>query len=511
MSLAAWRAVSVIGRASVGFAMLLVAACGGGSGSTGAVTLVSIAAAPKSISLNVGATQVLSVTGTYSNGAMASVTTGLGFSSSATGVATVDASGVVAGVAPGTAQIDVTDGMGGFSAAPVTVAVLASSAANSLPVVVDQGPAVLVASGQTATNTLFASATICTPGSASACQTIDHLQIDTGSTGIQILSAVLTGAATTTPASVNGAPLRECVQFADGYTWGSVVIADVQLGGRTIASLPIHLIGDAAAGTAPSSCSTGAGPAENTVAAFGANGLIGVGNFLQDCGAYCATPPAPSAAYYACPSSGCLPTTLAVTQQVQNPVAMLAADNNGIVIGLPSVGAPGAASVSGTLYFGVGTQADNAPSSAAFLTVDPATGTLITNFGGAALTGSVIDSGSNAYFFNDSSIAVCAINSSFFCPVDGSGAPTNLALTATLQGINGVTAAAPFTIGNANSLFGAGANLTAFPTLGGPNGSVGGSITGFDWGLPFFFSRSVYILFEAHTAAATAGPAIGFD
>lgn len=504
----------VIRRACVCLAALLVGACGGGSGPANPnsqATLTSIAAAPISLSLSVGATHALTVTGTYTDASTSTLTTGLGFSSSAAGIATVDASGIVTGVAAGTAQITVTYPAAGLSAALVSVTISGSSATNTLTVVVDQGPAALAAAGYAATNTLFASATICTPGSTSACQTIDHLQIDTGSTGIQILSEALTGAASAAPVSVNGAPLRECVQFADGYSWGSVVIADVQLGGRTIASLPIHLIGDAPAGAAPSSCSSGAGPPEDTVATFGANGVIGVGNFLQDCGAYCATPPAPTAAYYACSNSGCVPTTVPVDQQLQNPVGTLAADNNGVMIALPAVSAPGTVSVSGTLYFGIDTESNNALGSAALLTVDPTSGSLVTNFNGAALTGSIIDSGSNAYFFNDASILACADNTSFYCPVDGGGAPTSVDFSATIQGLNGVTASAPFTVGNADALFGAGTTLTAFPTLAGPNGSVGGSITGFDWGMPFFFNRSVYVLFETHSAAGTAGPAVGFN
>ncbi len=382
--------------------------------------------------------------------------------------------------------------------------------ANSLPVVVDEGPAALVSSGYVAVNTLYATLTICTPGSAAQCQQIDHMQIDTGSVGIEILSEALTGgAAAPTAQMINGAPLRECVQFADGYTWGSIAVADVQIGGRTIASLPIHLIGDAAAGTAPSSCSSGAGPSENTVAAFGANGVIGIGFFLQDCGAYCASPPAVPAAYYDCPSAGCAPTTVPLNQQLQNPVAQLGADNNGVEIVLPSVTETGQATVNGTVYFGVGTQADNLAGGAQWLTVDPNQGTLLTNFNGAALTGSIIDSGSNGYFFDDTALAVCADNASFFCPITSGGAASSVPLTASIQGDNGSSSAIAFTAGNADTLFNTTALLTAFPTLAGPNGSVAGSVNGFDWGLPFFFSRSVYILFETNTIGGTLGPAVG--
>jgi hypothetical protein len=490
---------------------LLIAACGGGSDSGSGPTLDAIAATPATIPLAVGGTQALTVTGTYSNASTANISSGLSFASDNSAVATVSAAGLVTGVANGTAHITITDTPAALSATPFTVTVsTASSTANTLPVTVDGGPPALGNTGTLDANTLFASVTLCTPGTT-ACQTIDHVQVDTGSYGLQIISSALNGAASPVPETINGAPLRECVQFADGYTWGSMVVADVRIGGRTIASLPVHLIGDAAAGTAPVDCSSGGGPAENTVAAFGANGVLGVGNFLQDCGAQCVTQAVPQL-YYACPTSGCLATMVPLAQQLNNPVGALAADNNGAVIVLPPVTESGQTSVSGTLYFGIGTQANNGLGQAAFLTVDPSQGTLSTIFNGTTLTGSVIDSGSNAYFFDDAALTsmICSDYMNFFCPVTASRAPTSVNLSATLQGLNGVTSPLTFTIGNADSLFNASATLTAYPTLGGPNTSVNGDIAGFDWGLPFFFNRSVYILFETFTVGGTAGPAIGF-
>jgi Protein of unknown function (DUF3443) len=58
------------------------------------------------------------------------------------------------------------------------------------------------------------------------------------------------------------------------------------------------LIGSPAIGNPPPSCT---GTAENTVATFGANGLIGVGPFINDCnsGGNC-NPSTQSANYYCC-------------------------------------------------------------------------------------------------------------------------------------------------------------------------------------------------------------------
>ena len=72
------------------------------------VTLTSITVAPTAPSIAVGASQQLTVTGNYSDSTTATLTTGLTYASNATGVATVSASGLVAGVAAGSATITVT-------------------------------------------------------------------------------------------------------------------------------------------------------------------------------------------------------------------------------------------------------------------------------------------------------------------------------------------------------------------------------------------------------------------
>src|SRR5665213_2534785 len=119
--------------------------------------------------------------------------------------------------------------------------------ANTLAVTVDGGP---VAAGGTV-NTLFTTVTICAPGSTSECQTIDHVQVDTGSTGFRVIASVLGNGLTAgelpQAGDGNSNALDECVQFADGYSWGTVRTADLIIGGETAAAVPIHVIGDAAA------------------------------------------------------------------------------------------------------------------------------------------------------------------------------------------------------------------------------------------------------------------------
>lgn len=382
---------------------------------------------------------------------------------------------------------------------------------NTLPVIIDQGPQALVDSGTISSNVLYASVTLCTPGSATACQTIDHVQVDTGSTGLRIMSSALNGSVVPTAArdATSGLPLLECTQFADGYIWGSVVVADVKIGGRPLPSLTLHLIGATAAGAAPPGCVSG--PDEGNVVAFGANGVLGVGNFLQDCGPACAAS-AVAGFYYTCPSTdtaSCAPAIVASASQVANPVGVLDSDYNGVVIELPSVASPGSASVSGTLYFGIDTEDDNSLGTAQLLTLDDQ-GTLVTSYEGAAQSDSFVDSGSNAYYYNANGIPTCTDYTWFYCPINGSGGPGTIVQSATLTGGNGAFATVSFAVANADQLF-LSDSETTFPGLAGPNTDfTGGPLTGFDWGLPFFFGRSVYVLFEANQAGGVQGPAVGF-
>src|SRR5450432_2299563 len=116
---------------------------------------------------------------------------------------------------------------------------------NVQPTSVDAGPADIP-------NLLFTSVTVCAPGNTSNCQTIDHIQVDTGSSGLRLIASVLAPtltAALRQQVDPGGNPLVECAQFADGYSWGPVKVADVQIAGERAASLPMQIIGDAAFST----------------------------------------------------------------------------------------------------------------------------------------------------------------------------------------------------------------------------------------------------------------------
>lgn len=362
---------------------------------------------------------------------------------------------------------------------------------NVQPIIANAGPA--GAGGYV--NGVFTSVTICVPGSSS-CQAIDNVLVDTGSEGLRILSSVLTIALPQVNDASN-TPIVECNQFLDGYTWGPVRVADIKLAGEQASSIPVQSIGDAAYPTVPSTCSS-SGPSEGTLATLGANGILGVGPWRQDCGGACAVVGSSNAGlYYTCPSSGsCTQASVPLAKQLQNPVWMFASDNNGVVIELPSIPDTGAPSAIGSMIFGIGTQSNNSLGSAKVLGLDN-TGSFTTTYNGKNYSGSFIDTGSNGYFFLDSSttgIPLCSGNANqFYCPA------SMQTLTATNVGVNSVSSTVTFKIGNATQLF---ANTADFEydDLGGPGKS------NFDWGLPFFFGRNVFTGIEGQSSPGGVGP-----
>ncbi len=392
---------------------------------------------------------------------------------------------------------------------------------NFTTLTVDGGPSALTSdpNGYTDDNVAFVTITICAPGSTTNCQTIDHVQVDTGSTGLRLLASVITPSllsALTTESDASSNPVGECFGYVDGYTFGSVRQADFQIGGETVANMPFQAIGDTGAfSTVPSTCSSGGGTNLNTLLDLGANGIIGIGVMATDCDSACTVPGGYGAAiYYDCPSNGCASiisraaTTAAPFQQLPNPVAAMSVDNNGTLISLPASPTAGEASMSGTLYFGIGTQTNNGLGSATVLPTTTAAspygaGLITVNFNNAVLSNSFIDSGSNLYVFADSALSQCTQKNytDYYCPAS----PTTLSTS--LVGTNGATVAASIVINNAYTFF---QNTNAVvPGIGGSPSNFSQSSVypqSFDLGLPFFYGRNVYTAIENKTAGSATGP-----
>ncbi|HEV3140446.1 MAG TPA: DUF3443 domain-containing protein [Vicinamibacterales bacterium] len=354
---------------------------------------------------------------------------------------------------------------------------------------------VLVNSGPNSdyVNGLFTSVTICVPGTTT-CQTVSGILVDTGSSGLRVLSSAI-NLNLPQQTATNGGPVVECAQFQDGFTWGPIETADVKLAGETASSVAIQVIGSPSFPTIPPGCSN-SGASEDTLDTLSANGILGIGLFKDDCGPACASTGSSNPGfYYSCPSSGCAVIAQPSARQLQNPVWMFASDNNGVMIQLPSVASGGTGTLTGSLVFGIGTQSDNALGPAKVFTTDGA-GNFTTIFNGQSLTSSFIDSGSNGFFFLDSAatgLLLCPDTADFYCPSSPTG------FSATTRGGNGTTATIAFSIDNADALL-RNLRFSVFGELGGPN--AGNLI----WGLPFFYGRTVFTAIEGQSSPGGTGP-----
>jgi hypothetical protein len=363
------------------------------------------------------------------------------------------------------------------------------------PVAVNNSAAVTAGGGPTGiVDGLYTSVTLCTPGTSS-CATINGVLVDTGSTGLRILSSALpSGLPLPQQTDAKNNPVGECFPFVSGSTWGPVHTVDMQIAGEKASSFPMQIIGDETFAAIPTSCSSN-GPTMQSLADLGANGILGIGNFKADCGPACAAESS-IGIYFSCPSTGCQEITQPIAEQLPNPVSPFATDNNGVIIELPSVNAEGVVSANGELIFGIGTQSNNALGSASVLTLN-GNGDFTTSFQGKTFTNSFVDTGSNALFFLNSAstgIPACKDVTFFYCPTSTDP------LSATNQGQNGVSTAINMNVANADSLLSSSSPNFLFNNLAGPGSE------NFDWGLPFFLGRNVFIGFEGENISGNAGP-----
>lgn len=367
-----------------------------------------------------------------------------------------------------------------------------STTSNSVAMIVDSGP--VGATGQL--NLPYVTVNVCVPGT-NTCTAIDHVLVDTGSSGLRVLASALQNALPTQ--SVGSRQVMECAQFADGFTWGTVSAADVKIAGKTASALPIQVIADGALPyPVPAACSS-TGSNESSLAALGAKGIVGVGLSSKDC-SNCAVVSS-NGLYYLCSGQTCQQGAVPLAQEVTNPVTAFSGDNNGVLLQLPSIDNYGAPSAQGTLTFGIATQSNNAiPGSAKAYPVSSDGFTITTVYNGQSYPG-FLDSGSNIlYFPNDGSVATCSVGgSTWYCPNVSS--PQAQSLNAQVSASNGSSSTINFNLINASILNSS--NYAAFPSLAAP---MTGTFAGyFDWGLPFFYGRSVFIGFAGSSNPQGSG------
>ena len=385
---------------------------------------------------------------------------------------------------------------------PTAAAVPSSELPNGASLAVQTGDNILpltvngtLCSNGSYTNKPCVSVKVCETGTAH-CQVINDVLLDTGSYGLRLFKPVLTVA--TQPILTTGSSqLAECVTYGDGSSdWGTVETADVVLGGENAVTVPIQVI-DSTYATVPAHCGT----PETSAANAGFNGILGVGLFVYDCGAACVgNGHANNGAYYSCAGSTCTGSTVALAHQVRNPVSALTQDNNGVILELPTVGPAGSTSASGYLVLGIGTRSNNIPGGVTRFDADATTGNFQTSFGGQTYQHSFIDSGSNGLFIpNPATVALpdCGTTNAsaagWFCPT---GNPSFSATTTAASG--SPASSVEFQVGNMLTL--SSSSNKVFNNLAGDGGTT------FDWGLPFFLGRNVYVGFENSTTSLGAGP-----
>ena len=394
---------------------------------------------------------------------------------------------------------------------------IASSADNVVPIHVDIG---MPEYGYI--NGLFGTVTLCVPGT-DECQEIEHVIVDTGSTGLRVMGSAL-NLKLPTMENDQGVPLAECGQFVGGYTWGPMAWADFKWGEKQIKDYPVHVL-EQDSFPVPSGCT---GVDVGSVEAMGANGILGIGTSIQDCGPACAPNPPTGyknpKIYYACSSSrsdGCTYTTMPLEKQLTNPVPRFEQDNNGTVIQLPRISDRGAVEVQGSLVFGIGTRDNNALGDAKVLHLDrygmfesrqaspfndPEDGWVM----------AFIDSGSNGIFFLDSETAGIPICSDsrvrdFYCPTS-----TRTLLSEARDGFGEDHGLIEFKIANTFELLTQVDDNVAFNDQGAPSsepqsGSSSSAWSSyFDYGLPFYYGRNVYTSIEGLPTPIGDTPFVAF-
>lgn len=495
------------------------------SSASGSVQL-SVASSAGSVALSPAAPQTLNQGGTLSITATPSNTgsTSVSWNTPSVGSLSSTSGSPVTYTAPGsvTGNTLVTlTATSGSATATLEITVMTSGAGSNVAAVnVNGGPV----SGQVYANGVLTSVLVCVPNTSN-CQTVDDVLVDTGSVGLRVLASAIPNIAGALPVETytDGSQINECVAFIDGsYLWGKVAQADILIGGEKASGAPTQVVADPTGFSIPTSCSNG-GTDEDTQALLGTNGIIGVGPEPLDCGPGCdpgagGTPP-PGFYYASCTSSsgcqsvfvscGALCSDSAANQQVENPVYAFVADNNGVVIAMPSV-ASAQATASGSLIFGIGTETNNGLGSATILTLD-SSDEFTASFQGSNLVESFLDSGSNGLFFpNLPSLPLCTNDSSFYCPTSLLTYPvTNFGQSGTSVTSVSVDNAIGQSANAGDAVFGNAAGpeqQTTPPTpCNGNINSPSGDCT-FDFGFSFFYGRTIFTAIDQTTASGTPGP-----
>ena len=132
-----------------------------------------------------------------------------------------------------TGTLTITDNADGAAGSTQTVALTGtSSGSNTVPVSVNFGPNGFSTTSNSYYNGIFTTVTVCQPGT-STCTAVPNVLVDTGSTGLRVLSSTISSLNLPQVSDGSGNNLYECFEFGSlAYTWGPISMATVQIGGE---------------------------------------------------------------------------------------------------------------------------------------------------------------------------------------------------------------------------------------------------------------------------------------
>lgn len=332
---------------------------------------------------------------------------------------------------------------------------------------------------------------LCEPGTSN-CQDIDNILLDTGSYGLRVFKSLIT---LDLPEVKNGLiPYGTCATFGTGAMWGSVhrsdiILGDLSLGGEKAPDIPLQLV-DKDYSNYSSNCSNGEVDESPTDAYY--NGILGIGQFVQDCGTGCTTN-TNNNIYFTCTGTTCSKSTIPLNKQVANPINYLPTNNNGSILALPDVSSIGSSSVSGVLILGVGTSTNNAPDDDMyFFQASSTTGYIKSTYKGRT-TRALFDSGTNAYAFYDNTLVNCS-GSSYYCP------SSLLNLSVNQEGFNLISVNFDFMVEHPGNIFIGGKyvfNNIAF--------EISHSHNFFIYGLPFHLGKAIFMGIDGKSSSLGSG------
>ncbi len=378
-----------------------------------------------------------------------------------------------------------------------------TSAVNVVPLSVDSGY------NGAAFNRPFITLTVCQPGTTT-CQTIDHIIVDTGSTGLRINQSALN--LSLPSIEYNSLSLYQCMQYGGGYGFGPAVTANVKIGGESAYNIPMQIFIDneEEQSLVPTSCTSGTSFADFN--AMGAHGIIGVNPYSNPDNTYTA------GGVYTCTSDldctevsnpDAIPTKLNI-----NPVAAFSQDNNGLILSLPNISTPTNGPVVGTITFGLDTESNNTVSSTVTTVLGDPTATWPVGFFRSTTenieTRAIFDSGTPTLDFYSATMAKCTESAwvAFYCPE-----PSPQAWASTINNYSGgAQTAISNSIVNYELIYPTGQGPSIVPYIG----EIANPLDDITiYGLPYFFGKSIYLGLKGDSESGVEtplgkGPSWGF-